>query len=98
MFKTTVGDQVATTAIRDAPDWDKANIGDYLRMEYSQTFDAKGHTILSVDQSAYITKVVESFELEDCTRSTKANKPHCLAAPTRTASSWASANTRKTGS
>jgi hypothetical protein len=65
-FKTTVGDQVATSATKDTLEWEQANIGDYLGMKYSQQFDDEGHTTLSVDQSAYITKVVERFELQDC--------------------------------
>ena len=61
-----MGDQVATSATKDTLEWEQANIGDYLGMKYSQQFDDEGHTTLSVDQSAYITKVVERFELQDC--------------------------------
>jgi len=47
-FKASVGDQVATSATRNTLDWDKAKIGDYLGMEYSQTFDDEGHATLPV--------------------------------------------------
>jgi hypothetical protein len=66
-YKTTAGDQVLTTDKKDSIDWPAAVIADYLGMRYSQTWDERtGFTKLTVNQTSYITKVVERFELQDC--------------------------------
>ena len=64
-FTTTVGDTPVTSSNKDEVDWTQAIISTYLGMRYSHDTSTPGKHILKVDQTAYIDKIIERFELGD---------------------------------
>ena len=64
-FKITVGKTPVTTSNRDQVDWNEAVISTYLGMRYTHNTSQAGKHTLVVDQTAYIDKLTERFELED---------------------------------
>jgi len=64
-FKITIGDVRVNTTNRDMVDWTQAEISSYLGLRYSHDRSTNGKHVLKVDQTAYIDKMIEKFELVD---------------------------------
>ena len=79
-FKMTLGDTLVTSKNIDEVNLADAGITNYLGLRYVLSKDEHGKTVLKVDQTAYIDKIVKRFDLHegDKTRNTPLPGGTCL--------------------